>query len=266
MSFHIFKHDGLVFRGRDTGQGPALLFQHGLTADEAQVADIAPAQGFRRLTLECRAHGPSQAGPVEAFSIPQFAEDVLAFADARGIEKFVLGGISMGAAIALRLAVIAPKRVTALILARPAWNWQAAPDNMQVFLDIADFVEKADRAGFAKSAIAQRFAKLAPDNLASFNKLFDRTDLPTTAELLRRIAASGPDVTKAQVKAIKIPTLVLANKVDLVHPMSQAETLATTIPKAKLLELAPKATKPDLHLKQFREALFDFLKQQGNQQ
>ncbi len=266
MSFHIFKHDGLVFRGRDTGQGPALLFQHGLSGAEAQVADISPSTGFRRLTLECRAHGPSQAGPFESMTILQFAEDVLAFADTRGIDKFVMGGISMGAAIALRIAVIAPKRVSALVLARPAWNWQAAPDNMQVFQEIADFVEKADRVGFSKSAITKKFAKHAPDNLASFNKLFDRADLPTTAELLRRIAASGPDVTKAQVKAIKIPTLVLGNKRDLVHPMAQAETLATTIPKAKLLELAPKATKRDLHLKQFREALNDFLKQQGNQQ
>ena len=264
MSFHIFKHDGLVFRGRDTGQGTALVFQHGLTGDEAQVADISPAQGFRRLTLECRAHGPSQSGPFAAFSIPQFAEDVLAFANARGIEKFVVGGISMGAAIALRIAVMAPSRVTALVLARPAWDWQSAPGNMQVFQDIADFVEKADRDGFAKSAIAKKFAKQAPDNLASFNKLFDRADLPTTAELLRRIAASGPDVTKAQVKAIKIPTLVLANKADLVHPMQHGETLATTIPKAKYLELAPKATRRELHLKQFREALNDFLNQQGN--
>ena len=264
MSFHIFKHDSLVFRGRDTGQGKALVFQHGLTGDEAQVADISPEQGFRRLTLECRSHGPSQAGPVAAFSIPQFAEDVLAFADARGIEKFVVGGISMGAAIALRIAVMAPKRVSALVLARPAWDWQIAPDNMQIFQDIADFVEKADREGFAKSAIAKRFARHAPDNLASFNKLFDRGDWSTTAELLRRIAASGPDVTKAQVNAIKIPTLVLGNKLDLVHPVSHAETLAVTIPKAKFLELAPKATMRELHLKQFREALNDFLKQQGN--
>jgi pimeloyl-ACP methyl ester carboxylesterase len=266
MSFHIFKRDGVIFRGRDTGQGPGLLFQHGLTGDEAQVADVAPVQGFRRLTLECRAHGTSTAGSSKTFSIPQFADDVLAFADSRGVEKFVVGGISMGAAIALRIAVVAPQRVQALVLARPAWTWQAAPDNMQVFQEIADFAEKADPEGFSKSATAKHFKKHAPDNLASFLKIFDRADLPTTAELLRHISASGPDVTKAQVKAIKVATLVLANKADLVHPMAHAETLATTIPHAIFIELAPKATQRELHLNQFRQALNDFLQQQGNKQ
>ena len=52
-----------------------------------------------------------------------FADDVLAFADLRGVERFVVGGISMGAAIALRIAVRHPERVSGLVLARPAWLW-----------------------------------------------------------------------------------------------------------------------------------------------
>ena len=134
MKHEFVTSDGLHMAGYDEGQGRAVIFQHGLGGDQTQVAGVFPTSQFRRLTLECRAQGHSQAGDPAYFSIPQFAKDVLAFADARGVEKFAIGGISMGAAIALRLAVIAPTRLTALILSRPAWDWHAAPSNMAVFL------------------------------------------------------------------------------------------------------------------------------------
>ena len=263
MSFLSFHHDGLNFQARDVGQGPCLLFQHGLTGDEAQVADVAAFPNIRRLTLECRAHGGSDAGPNIAFSIPQFADDVLAFAKSRGVDRFVVGGISMGAAIALRIAVVAPEKIIALILARPAWNWQSAPDNMQVFLELAGYIARNDREGFTATPTAQYFAEHAPDNLASFLKAFDRKDLPATVELMRRIAKSGPEISETQIKAITVPTLVLANKIDLVHPLSHAEILASAIPHAKLVELVPKANDKQLHTRQFRAALLEFLTEQG---
>ena len=102
MTWHFMVRDGVNLRGRDIAEGPSLVFQHGLGGDEAQVAEVVPQQGLRRLTLECRGHGQSGAGPVEKFSIPQFAQDVLDFADQRGIESFTVGGISMGSAWANR--------------------------------------------------------------------------------------------------------------------------------------------------------------------
>ena len=66
-----------------------------------------------------------------------FAGDILAAADAHDARRFVAGGISMGAAIALRLAVRHPDRVAALILARPAWVDTAAPENMRPYAEVA---------------------------------------------------------------------------------------------------------------------------------
>ncbi len=258
----ILERHGLRLRGYEHGSGPAIIFQHGLGGDEAQVAEAFPSRGFHRLTLECRGHGASDDRG-ESFSIALFADDVLAYADAKGVERFAVGGISMGAAIALRIAVIAPERVSALILARPAWNWRAAPDNMQAFTVLSRFLIAGDRDGFETTDVAREFAANAPDNLASLRKFFGQPNRANTAKLIAAIAADGPDITEAQVRNIAVPTLVIANAVDEVHPIAQARLLADTIPAARFIEIAPKARDKPRHLAEFRAAVTDFLNQQG---
>ena len=45
-----------------------------------------------------------------------YAEDLLAFADALGLQTFAVAGLSMGGQIALEIAALAPERVLALAL------------------------------------------------------------------------------------------------------------------------------------------------------
>jgi pimeloyl-ACP methyl ester carboxylesterase len=228
----------------DRGTGPAVVFQHGLGGNEAQVAEVFPdADGrWRRLTLECRGQGASPPDALKRYTIRLFAEDVLRLADARQVERFAAGGISMGAAIALHLAVHHPGRVTALILARPAWLFDAAPPNM------APFVE-----------VARLLARAAPGNLSSLRGFFTRPNPQTVAALLGGIAADGPGVTREQVAALTLPTLVIGQRIDQVHPLTYAETLAATIPGAALVEVTPRSTDAARYLAEFRAALRPFL-------
>ena len=256
MSREFLWRNGLKLSGFDGGAGLPVVFQHGLGGDGAQVAEVFPP-GFRRLTLECRSHGASDDG--EQVSIAAFADDVLAFADHCGVERFAVGGISMGAAIALAIAVKVPRRVLALILARPAWTWGTAPDNMQVFADVARFLEEGGRDAFEATAIARRMAKEAPDNLASLRGFFERPGRARLPPLLKAIAADGPGVSELQVQAIRVPTLVIANAVDLVHPQSLARDLASAISGAQFVEIAPKATDRPRHVAEFRASVAEFL-------
>ncbi|MDE2446779.1 MAG: alpha/beta hydrolase [Alphaproteobacteria bacterium] len=260
MSQISFSHAGLMFSGYDVGQGPAIVFQHGLGGDIGQINEAFPPLPVRRLTLECRGQGASPYGCPDELSIPNFAADVVDFADRQGIGQFVVGGISMGAAIALRIAAIMPQRVKAMILARPAWGWTSAPENMTVFKIISDFVEKQDHASFEATALAQRFRQEAPDNYASLMRLFEKPNPPMVAELHRRIAASGPEISEAQVRAINVPTLVMANAIDIIHPTSLATMLAETIPSAHYVELAPKVPDKAKHVAEFHVAVTHFLK------
>jgi pimeloyl-ACP methyl ester carboxylesterase len=256
--------DGATLSGVDVGEGPAVLFQHGLGGDERQVAEAFPdGAGFRRLTLECRGHGASGPGPLDRFSIAAFADDALAFLDRRGVARFVAGGISMGAAIALRLAVRMPERVRALVLARPAWLAERAPENLRVYAEVGRLFDGEPRASgrdaFLASDSGRRLAAEAPDNLASLAGFFAPDRPAWTGALLQAIAGDGPGVTEAEIRAIRMPTLVIGHGRDLAHPLAYAETLAAMIPGARLARITPKATDKAAYLREFRAALTEFL-------
>ena len=264
MTWHTIIRDGARLTCVDTGDGAPVIFQHGLGGDEAQVRDIFPGTAaYRRLTLECRGHGSSALGEPARLSIATFASDVLAFADQRGHSRFSLGGISMGAAIALRIAVTAPERVSALILSRPAWLWAAAPASMQVFAEIAALLRAHDPqtalAAFERSPSAANFAANAPDNLASLRRFFARPDPAATAALVAAIAADGPGIEEEEVKSLKVPTLVIGTTQDVIHPLAMAETLASRIPGATFARIAAKSADPVQHGVDFRAAVTAFL-------
>jgi len=242
------------------------VFQHGLCGDAGQTAEAFPDDPrFRRLTLECRGHGASEAGPASGFSIATFADDVAALIEARAQPPCIVGGISMGAAMALRLAVVRPDLVRALVLARPAWATAAAPANMvpnaRVGALLASQAPEAARASFRASEIHATLAREAPDNLASLEGFFTRTPLDVTAELLTRIAADGPGVGEAELHAIAVPTLVIATARDFIHPIAHAQTLATLIPGARLEMLTPKAESKARYVAEFRASLAAFFQE-----
>ncbi len=246
----------------DGGPGAPFVFQHGLCGDARQTAEAFPPDpAFRRLTLECPGHG---ASPLQGdISIAAFADHVAALIETLP-HPVILGGISMGAAIALRLAALRPELVRALILIRPAWVTEAAPPNMAPNAEagrlLATLPRDEARAVFAEGPIARQLARLAPDNLASLLGFFDRAPLAETATLLQTISADGPGLTPAQVARITAPTLICATSRDLIHPLGHAGRLAALIP-SRLVELPPKASDKPRHLAALHAALTAFLKE-----
>jgi pimeloyl-ACP methyl ester carboxylesterase len=244
------------------GGGRPVVFQHGLTGDSAQTAEVFP-EGWRRVTLECRGHGASEAGDPASFSIAAFTGDVISLIEAEGIGACVVGGISMGAAIALRLAVTRPDLVRGLVLGRPAWVFDAGPANMAPVALVGELLSRHDpetaRAVFDGSREAAELAERAPDNLDSLRSFFTREPIAVTAALLSRISVDGPGVTGEQVAGIAVPTLVVVNERDTIHPLSHARRLAEQIPGARLVQVAPKADDHQRYVAEFRAALRDFL-------
>ena len=242
------------------GSGKAFVFQHGLCADARQTFEAAPdLPDWQLSTLDCAGHGGSSATP--PFSIARFADDVTTLIETLP-GPVVLGGISMGAAIASRIAVMRPDLVRGLVLIRPAWGTQAAPDNMQPNAEVGRYLAAgAGRAAFEVGATGRRLAQVAPDNLASLLGFFDRAPLAVTASLLQQISADGPGITGIDLATLRIPVLVCGTAQDAVHPLALARDLAGLIPTARFTELPPKGADKPAHLAALHAAITDFLQE-----
>jgi pimeloyl-ACP methyl ester carboxylesterase len=215
------------------------------------------------VTLECRGHGQSNAGELSALSLATFAGDLEAFIDERFDKPVILGGISMGATLALQIAVRRPERISALILARPAWTVTTAPVNMQPYARVGQLLSEHEpdraRAIFEESDTARRLAVEAPDNLASLRSFFTRPPQAVTAALLTSIAADGPRVAWQEVERITAPTLVIGHGRDASHPFAYSVELSRRIPSATLVQITAKADDRAHYLSDFRRALSEFL-------
>ncbi len=246
------------------GKGLPVIFQHGLCGDARQTIEAFPRDSrFRRITIESRGHGGSEAGDPTLFSVRSFASDVAAFIDTHRLAPLVVGGISMGAAIALHLAVHRRKLVRGLILARPAWITASAPanniPNALVGRLLAELSPEEAKKAFEASEIARLLAEKAPDNLASLRGFFSREPPATTAALLQAIAADGPGVSEKELRNLEIPTLIIGHHIDYIHPLSHAAAISQLIPGSQLVSITPKALSKATYLKDFHTAVTNFL-------
>jgi len=100
--------------------GRPFLLVHGFTGAKEDFSgwlDGIAETGWHAVAPDNRGHGESDKPEgEEAYTLPVFADDVLAFADALDIERFVLLGHSMGGMISQVLALKEPSRVDALVL------------------------------------------------------------------------------------------------------------------------------------------------------
>lgn len=257
--------DGTRLNVDATGDGPVVLFQHGLCGDAAQTREAFPSGGYRRVTVEARGHGSSEPGDLDKLSIATFAEDLAYFIEHELDAPVVVGGISMGAAISLRLAVRRPDLVKALILARPAWITAGAPANMTPNAEVgrlmASLEPRAAISAFLAGQTGQRLAAEAPDNLTSLTGFFSRQPIKVTASLLCAISNDGPGVTPAEVGSVTVPTLVIGHQQDVIHPLAHAQAVASLIPHARLVEITPKVVSRAQYVSDFHAAIRNFLKE-----
>ncbi len=96
------------------GAGPALVLLHGFTLDRRTWTRQRPlARWLTLVAPDRRGNGQSTAPP----DPPEEPADILALADALGLERFALLGHSQGARVAAHVARAAPGRVSHLLLA-----------------------------------------------------------------------------------------------------------------------------------------------------
>ncbi len=260
-----FEHDGICFHFEEAGSGVPFFFQHGLGGDVSQpFSFFQPPPGFRLISFDCRAHGQSHpVGPLEKIGLATFADDLLALLDHLKIAKAVVGGISMGAAVALNFTLRYPDRVLGLVLSRPAWLDAPNPWNVAMFSLITKLIRqhgaKRGLEFFRQSPEYQEALQRWPDVAQSLAEQFEDPEVEQTAFKFERIIRDTPSRDKRSWATIKAPTLVLANRLDPIHPFEYGELLAHAIPRAELREITAKTTSLEIHTADVQRCLEEFL-------
>ena len=265
-----FEHDQLKFAYREQGAGTPFVFQHGLGSNTQQPFQIAATlRRVRLLGMDCRAHGDTfPLGPPAKISLSQSADDLLALLDELMIERAVIGGISMGAAIALTLVIRHSERALALVVSRPAWLDQPAPANLDQFSVIASLLRAyGPEKGLDEFRRSAAYRQLERDHPASAESLAGQFVEPRAVEAvvrLERIPNDVPTADRRDWARIAVPTLVLGNSDDPIHPLAYAMQIADAIPGAAFAELTPKGVSPERHAADATLAISDFLNVVGS--
>mgnify|MGYP001438099078 CR=1 FL=1 len=262
-----FEHDQITFHYRETGEGLPFIFQHGLGGSVDQPFSVlVPPAGVRMIAFDTRGHGLSQPlGPPERISLSTFADDLLALMEHLRIERAIVGGISMGAAITLNFTLRYPERVLGLVQSRPAFLERAEPWSIRTFTLVAQLIREYGpqeaKVRFEASELYQEVLASSPESAASLLRQFENPRIMDQVVLYERIPLDQPQHRLADLARIRVPTLVLANRQDPVHPYEVGEALARLIPGAELVELTPKSVDRDAHGRDVQRAIERFLQQ-----
>lgn len=239
-----------VVRGVELGYGltngdePAFVWGHGLTSsrareDEGLMLDWERlSSAVATLRYDARGHGESELTDDTAdYGWDQLALDQLELTTQLGINRYVAGGASMGAATALHAAVTAPDRITGLLLVIPPTAWETRAEQVDQYAKMARIL---DRYGVDPLLSAAATDMAIPDPFAG-RGLWEqsRSDAlraadPARLAMVFRGAGTADFPSREQVASIGVPTRILAWSGDPGHPVSSAEELAGLIPDAEL--------------------------------
>jgi pimeloyl-ACP methyl ester carboxylesterase len=241
------------------------VFQHGLGGDRRGPLELYAYQPHvRLLALDCRGHGKTRPlGPIEKLRFAAFAADIVALLDHLGVERCVAGGVSMGAGVALALALRYPSRVAGLLLVRPAWLAEPSPPNLDGMAAVgrligAHGVEEGRRL-FLHSPLHRQLMQESPYTAAALLAQFDEPRAADSWPRLVHLPADAPNRDAAAWGGISAPTLVLGSQADPVHPFAYAEALAAAIPGARLAELPAKTLDAPAYTRAARAEIAAFL-------
>jgi pimeloyl-ACP methyl ester carboxylesterase len=210
------------------GDGPAVLLLHSYLMDADMFAPQLAALGgaFRLIAMDQRGHGGT---PVDGpFTYWDLARDALGLLDELGVDRYAVVGVSQGGFIAMRMALLAPDRVTALALLgtsgaaeepeMAASYWQAAtawrehgPTQKVLDLNATICLGQYDATDWQA-----KWRQLSWDHVYRvLIPLVKRDDMLDSAPQIR------------------CPALVLHGSTDAAYPVDRAHELAEALPNAE---------------------------------
>lgn len=245
------------------GTGPTVLLLHGFPFNRSLWREQVEAlcDRYRVITPDLRGFGETRPLGEEPATMSEMAEDVAALMDEIGIERFALGGLSMGGYVSFAFYRRFPLRVRALILAdtRPQADTDDARENRQ------RQASQALSEGMSGIVDAMLPKLLTPATLTERKDVTERlttmmmsTDPRAAAAALRGMAVR-PDQTYLLAR-ILAPTLIIVGSEDRITPPADAEVMHREIRGSRLEVIEGAGHVSNLERpSEFNRALRDFL-------
>jgi 3-oxoadipate enol-lactonase len=237
----------------EAGIGDPVIYVHGVVTTSnifpQYLAAYSPA--YRGIAVDLRGYGDSEKPP-SGYNIKQFSRDLIALADALGIQKPVWVGVSMGGMILQQLALDHPERVRALVLVSTT-DGAMVLDN-----DLPSIGNPRDYREVSKNIIAESFPPGTPPAL--YQPLLDRIPTWNATVLREALTDMAHANVQGQISRITAPTLIVVGAKDDVATPAIARGMQSQISGAQLVEFDTghfmMAEDPD----RFRSVLGAFLK------
>lgn len=211
--------NGTTIAYEDSGRGDAVILSHGFLMDRSMFAPQveALAATHRVVTWDERGFGGTRA--TGDFTYWDSAADVLALMDHLGIESAVIGGMSQGGFISLRVALSAPHRVRGLILIDTQAGTEA-PETVEPYNALHE-TWVVHGPGPVRDIIASLI--LGPGDWPEWFAKWDLLE-PGQFTAAFRCLMNRDDVT-GRLGEITAPALIVHGTADAAIPMSKAEEL-----------------------------------------
>src|SRR5690606_7187026 len=176
QAVHDPHHGTFDWRGRTLayevhGRGDrVVVLMHGLLMDarlSRGVARALAARGYRVVLLDLLGHGESDRPHRAAeYRMDTYVDQVVALLDHLGLDRAVVGGVSLGANVSLLLAARHPERVTALWIEMPVLE-RAVPAAAMTFVPALVTLHYAMPLARLASRVARVLRRTRHDLVAS---------------------------------------------------------------------------------------------------
>jgi pimeloyl-ACP methyl ester carboxylesterase len=242
--------EGVKIFYESAGTGSALLLTHGFSASgemwAPQVTSLADR--YRIITWDMRGHGRTDSpDDPSRYSTAATVEDMRAVLGACGVDRAVIGGLSLGGFMSLAFLLAYPAMVRALVLADTGPGYRNA-DAREKWNERARSRARAFEEGGLAAASASAEVRAATHRSAQ-----------GLAHAARGMLTQADDRVINALPTIRVPTLVLVGDRDepFVKP---CQYMATKIPGAELVVIRDATHASNLDQpEQFTRALAAFL-------
>ena len=228
--------DGFRLRYVQRGEGPDLLLLHGIGASVVSFRYLLPllARHYRVTALDLPGFGESSKLPEADYGLDAQTERVIHFLDRLGIGQTALLGASMGGAIALWLARLAPARFPRVVTLAPAADGSMLPRFPVMWMaSLVSAVMGRWLAWLILSFNVRRRELVTAEHVAAYLRPYQQGDAAVRT-FFAAIALLRDSRLPAELATVEVPVLILSAARDRLIPLRQSVALGAKLPLATL--------------------------------